>query len=87
MNSNPDPKIQNLLGELKNGSEPNRRAAANKLGKLGNPSSIPGLTEALSDTDPIVRLNAATALREIETQNALTEVAASTPPPSIGKDF
>lgn len=86
MNLNSDSKIQNLLEELKNGSETNRRAAAYKLGKLDHPSSIPGLTEALSDTDAIVRLNAATALREIEAQTALGEKAASTtPPPSIGE--
>ena len=66
MNPNPDQKIQMLLGELKNGTETKRRAAAYRLGKAGNPSATPGLTEALRDEDAIVRQNAANALREIE---------------------
>lgn len=79
--------IQNLLEELKIDADAKRRAAAYKLGKLGVHSAIPGLTEALNDTDASVRQNAATALREIETRKVLAEKMAATPPVTRGERF
>jgi uncharacterized membrane protein len=79
MNSNPASMIQNLLEELEYGSETKRRAAAYKLGKLGNPAAIDSLTEALKDSDAVVRQNAVNALHEIETRKSMTENPAPSP--------
>ena len=68
MNSAQDPKIQNLLDDLQNGSATKRRAAAYKLGNLKNTVTVPALIEATKSEDLILRQNAINALREIEAQ-------------------
>lgn len=85
MDINPNPVIQNLLEDLKNGTDIKRCVAAYKLGKLGNPFAIPGLTEALQDPDASVRQNAKTAIREIESRKTLSENTTATPPSTIGE--
>lgn len=85
MEPTPNPMIQNLLEDLKSGVDTKRRAAAYKLGKLGEPAAIPGLNEALRDADASVRQNAATAIREIENRKALADKMAATPPVTIGE--
>lgn len=47
-----------------------RRNAAIALGNIGDPMAIPGLIEALSDEEPLVRSHAAWALGKIGTRKA-----------------
>ena len=53
-----------------------RRNAAVVLGNLGDPDSLPALTSALDDPDPIVREHAAWAIGRIEPRNPALDRAA-----------
>lgn len=55
---------------LKDGIDVHRCAAARALGGLGGPLAIAGLTDALLDEDPDVRVDAVSALAEIQTPEA-----------------
>jgi hypothetical protein len=64
-------KIRRLLSHLESGNDRQRRAASYRLGKLRDPTVVPHLIRAYSDTDPGVRLNVVDSLRNIGTPEAL----------------
>jgi tetratricopeptide (TPR) repeat protein len=51
-----------LLERLRTGSPDDRRAAAERLGEIGDDGAAPGLVQALRDADPAVRVAAHQAL-------------------------
>ena len=57
---------ESLIGELLNGESDVRSEAAEALGRLGHPSSIDPLIDALEDPDPRIRISAIRGLSGIE---------------------
>lgn len=66
-----DQKLQELISELQNGNDRQRRASSYKLSKYKDPVVVPALIRAYSDTDASVRRNASDGLCAIGTQDAL----------------
>jgi HEAT repeat protein len=60
---------RNHVKELKSNDAEVRRKAALELGKLGVPETVPALAEALKDTNPRVRRNAAFSLTQFGEQS------------------
>ena len=64
-------KLQELISQLHNGNDKQRRASSYKLSKSKDPAAVPALIQAYNDTDSSVRQNAVSGLRAIGTQEAL----------------
>jgi len=64
-------KLQELISQLHNGNDKQRRASSYKLSKSKDPAAVPALIQAYNDSDSSVRQNAVNGLRTIGTQEAL----------------
>ena len=62
--------IADLISDLHNPAIKRRRAAAQHLGRTADPSVIPHLVEALSDTHPMVRSDIVQALGRLGDSSA-----------------
>jgi hypothetical protein len=63
--------VKRLLLHLRSGNDRQRRSASYKLGKLRDPTVVPHLIRAYTDTDAGVRQNVINALETIGTTKAL----------------
>ena len=66
-----DQQIQQLVFDLQNGSDRQRRAASFKLGNSNNPAAVRALISAYRDPDGSVQQNVVTGLAKIGTPEAL----------------
>jgi len=64
-------QLQQLITELQQGNDRQRRAAAYKLGKFKDPAAVDALIDAFNDKDGLVRRNVADGLRAIGSREAL----------------
>ncbi len=64
-------QLQNIIIELQNGNDRQRRASSYKLSNSKNPLAVPALIHAYNDSDSSVRQNAIDGLRAISTQEAI----------------
>lgn len=66
-----DFRIQELIHDLQNGNDRQRRAASYKLGNSKNPVAVPALINAFKDPDGTVQQNVINGLKNIATPEAL----------------
>lgn len=66
-----DEECKLFIEQLKNGSDFERRKAANKLGNIGNKKAVGHLIKALKDLDRFVRKNSAHSLGKIGDKKAI----------------
>jgi hypothetical protein len=64
-------KLQELIEQLINGNERQRRAASYKLGKSKDPDAVPALINAYNDADSSVRQNVIEGLKLIRSKEAI----------------
>jgi len=64
-------RLQELISELQNGTDRQRRAASFKLSNSNEPGAVSALIQACSDSDGSVRQNALNGLRSIGNKEAL----------------
>jgi HEAT repeat protein len=67
------PAVPTLIQALGDSDRDVRRAAAEALGKLGDPQAVPALIQALGDSDRAVRRAAQQAIQQIETKQSQTK--------------
>jgi ParB-like chromosome segregation protein Spo0J len=67
------PAVPPLIRALGDSDRAVRRAAAEALGKLGDPQAVPALIQALWDSDWDVRRAAQQAIQQIETKQSQTK--------------